>query len=126
VRLEWLCRLEDAARRRMLRGGNDDLAAIANRAIEVFAELGDDAGLARAWRRLALASLSEWRYADAASQAERALEHAERAGDHSDDVALADTYCTALYYGPEPAPAAANRCRELLESLGDDRMVRAV
>jgi class 3 adenylate cyclase/tetratricopeptide (TPR) repeat protein len=126
VRLEWLCRLEGAARRKMLRGGDDDLVAVANHAIEVFAELGDDAGLARAWRRLALASLGEWRYADAAAQAERALEHAKQAGDNSDDVALADTYCTALYYGPEPAPAAAQRCRDLLESFGADRMVRAV
>jgi tetratricopeptide (TPR) repeat protein len=126
VRLEWFCRLEDAARRRMLRDGDDDLVAVANRAIEVFAALGDDAGLARAWRRLALASLGEWRYADAAAQAERALEHARQAGDSSDDVALADTYCTALYYGPEPAPAAAQRCRDLLESFGSDRMVRAV
>jgi class 3 adenylate cyclase len=126
VRLEWLCRLEDAARRNMLRGGDDDLVAVATRAIEVFENLGDHAGLARAWRRLALASIGEWRYGDAAAQAERALEHAARAGDHTDDVALTDTYCTALYYGPEPAAAAARRCRELLESLGSDRMVRAV
>jgi tetratricopeptide (TPR) repeat protein len=126
VRLEWLCRLDGAARRRMLRGGDDDLVAVATQAIRVFSELGDDAGLARAWRRLALASASEWRYADAAMQAERALEHAERAGDHADDVALADTYCSALLFGPEPAPAAAARCRELLERYGAERMVRAV
>ena len=126
VRLEWLCRLDGAARRRMLRGGDDDLVAVATKAIGVFSELGDDAGLARAWRRLALASASEWRYADAAMQAERALEHAERAGDHVDDVALADTYCSALLFGPEPAPAAAGRCRELLERYGGERMVRAV
>jgi class 3 adenylate cyclase/tetratricopeptide (TPR) repeat protein len=126
VRLEWLCRLEESARRRMLRAGDDDLIAVATEAIEVFSKLGDDAGLARAWRRLALASVTEWRFADAASQAERALEHAARAADRADDVALADTYCTALYYGPEPAPVAAQRCRELLGSLGNDRMVRAV
>jgi class 3 adenylate cyclase len=126
VRLEWLCRLDGAARRRMLRGGDDDLVAVATKAIGVFSELGDDAGLARAWRRLALASASEWRYADAAMQAERALEHAERAGDRVDDVALADTYCSALLFGPEHAAAAAARCRELLERYGGERMARAV
>jgi len=126
VRLEWICRLDGAARRRMLRGGDDDLVAVATEAIRVFSELGDDAGLARAWRRLALASASEWRYADAAMQAERALAHAERAGDHADDVALTDTYCSALLFGPEPAPAAAARCRELLDRYGGERMVRAV
>jgi class 3 adenylate cyclase len=126
VRLEWLCRLEDAARRRMLRGGDHDLVSVANQAIEVFSELGDDAGLARAWRRLALASISEWRFADGAIQAERALQHARRAGDHSEDVALTDTYCTALLFGPEPAPTAAAWCRELLGTYGADRMTRAV
>src|SRR5581483_6745169 len=126
VRLEWLCRLEDAARRRMLRGGDHDLVSVANQAIEVFSRLGDDAGLARAWRRLALASISEWRFADGAVQAERALQHARRAGDHSEDVALTDTYCTALLFGPEPAPTAASWCRELLETYGADRMTRAV
>ncbi|HEY2371201.1 MAG TPA: adenylate/guanylate cyclase domain-containing protein [Gaiellaceae bacterium] len=126
VRLEWSSRLEEAARRRLLRAGNDDVIAVATEAIEVFTSLGDDAGLARAWRGLALASVTEWRFADAAAQAERALQHAVRAGDTTDDVALADTYCTALYYGPEPASAAAQRCRELLESFADSRMVRAV
>jgi class 3 adenylate cyclase/tetratricopeptide (TPR) repeat protein len=126
IHLEWTSRLEEAARRRMIRAGDDDVIAVATKAIEVFTSLGDDAGLARAWRGLALASVTEWRFADAAAQAERALEHALRAGDTTDDVALADTYCTALYYGPEPAPAAAQRCRELLESFADSRMVRAV
>jgi predicted ATPase len=126
VRLEWTSRLEEAARKRLLRSGDDDVIAVATEAIEVFTSLGDDAGLARAWRGLALASVTEWRFADAAAQAERALEHAVRAGDTTDDVALADTYCTALYYGPEPAPTAAQRCRELLESFADSRMVRAV
>jgi predicted ATPase len=126
VHLEWSSRLEEAARRRMIRAGDDDVIAVATEAIEVFTSLGDDAGLARAWRGLALASVTEWRFADAAAQAERALAHAQKAGDTTDDVALADTYCTALYYGPEPAPAGAQRCRELLESFADSRMVRAV
>lgn len=126
TRLEWLCRLEESARRRMLRTGDDDLVAVATEAIRVFSPLGDELGLSRAWRRLAVASLGEWRYADAAMQAERALVHARRADDRSDDIALADTYCTALLYGPEPASSAEARCRELLMSFGDDPMVRAV
>ena len=114
VRQEWYGRLERAARLHQLHPSDDELGKVATEAIRVFASLGDDAGLCRSWRRLALLSYSTGRCGDAAAQAERALEHARRAGDAGEVARTADLYCSALVYGPEPAGSAARRCRELL------------
>jgi class 3 adenylate cyclase len=125
VRQEWYARLERAARGRLLRTGDDDLVEVATEAIRVFDALADDTGLARAWRRLALVSMTNWQYAEAAARAHHALEHTQRSDDRGDDVAIADLFCTALLNGPEPAARAAARCRELLSSLPPSRVVSA-
>jgi class 3 adenylate cyclase/tetratricopeptide (TPR) repeat protein len=124
-RQEWYARLERAARGRLLRTGDDDLVEVATEAVRVFESLGDDTGLARAWRRLALVSMTNWRYAEGAERAQRALEHARRSDDRADDVAIADIFCTALLNGPEPAQRATDRCRELLSSLPPSPVVTA-
>ena len=124
-RQEWYARLERAARGRLLRTGDDDLVEVATEAVRVFGSLGDDTGLARAWRRLALDSMTNWRYAESAERAQRALEHARRSDDRTDDVPIADIFCTALLNGPEPVPQATARCRELLSSLPPIPVVHA-
>jgi class 3 adenylate cyclase len=125
LRQEWHARLDRAARIRVQRGHDDDLAAVATEAVRVFGSLGDDRGLSQAWRRLALVSLTDWRFADAAEQAGRALEHARRAGDGSENAGLADVLCTALLFGAEPADAASRRCLELLDELEPAQPVTA-
>ncbi|MGZ8717407.1 MAG: ATP-binding protein, partial [Gaiellaceae bacterium] len=122
---EWYARLERAARGRLLRTGDDDLIEVATEAVRVFGSLGDDTGLARAWRRLALVSMTNWRYVDGAVRAQRALEHARRSDDRADDVSIADIFCTALLNGPEPVPQAVARCRELLSSLPPSPVLNA-
>ena len=124
-RQEWYARLERAARQRQLHLGGDDLAAIATEAVEVFGALGDHAGLARAWRRLALVSYSTYHFAEAAHAAERALDHARRADDAAESARTVDVYCSSLLYGPEPAPSATLRCRELLADAASNRIVEA-
>ena len=124
-RQEWYARLERAARGRLLRTGDDDLVEVATEAVRVFGSLGDDTGLARAWRRLALDSMTHWQYAEGAERAQRALEHARRSSDRADDVGIADIFCTALLNGPEPVEQAAARCRELLSSLPPSPVVNA-
>ena len=125
VRQEWFARLDRAARKQVERHGSDELAAVAAEALRIFGELGDDAGLSRALRRIAIVSLEEWRFDDAAAQAERALGHAKRAGDTSEYAGLADVFCTALLFGTEPAVSAARRCRELLAGFEQMATVRA-
>jgi class 3 adenylate cyclase len=125
LRREWHARLDRAARIRVQRGHDDDLAAVATEAVHVFGSLGDDLGLSQAWRRLALVSLTDWRFADAAQQAGRALEHARLAGDSSENAGLADVLCTALLFGSEPAEPASRRCRKLLGDLEPAQPVTA-
>jgi class 3 adenylate cyclase len=115
VQQEWYARLERAARVHQLHTAADDLGAVATEAVRVFGSLGDDAGLCRAWRRLALLSYSDGHCADAATQAERSLEHARRAGDDAEVTRTADLFCSALVYGPEPVESATRRCLALLD-----------
>ena len=125
VQQEWYGRLERAARRHQLHAADDDLGEVATEAVRVFGSLGDDAGLCRAWRRLALLSYSAGHCAEAAEQAERALEHARRADDAAEVTRTADLFCSALVYGPEPAARAARRCRELLDDDAPSRVLEA-
>jgi class 3 adenylate cyclase len=125
VQQEWYARLERAARMHQLHAPGEDLGAVATEAVRVFGELGDDAGLCRAWRRLALLSYSDGRCADAAAQAERSLEHARRAGDDAEVTRTADLFCSALVYGPEPAESATQRCRALLDDGRQSRVLEA-
>src|SRR5919201_1432876 len=95
--------------------GTDELVATAEAAVPVFEELGDDVGLAQA---LWLIGLSDWnrcRGAHATALVERALVHAERAGDrHWRDQALGLLGISALT-GPDPVEEALARCAELIE-----------
>ena len=125
VREEWYGRLERAARDHATHTGRDELVEVATEAIAVFESIDDDLGLARAWRRLALASHTSCRFADAASQSERALRHAQRTGDAAEEARIVDVLCSALLFGPEPARSAIVRCRSLLEAAGSNRVLEA-
>jgi predicted ATPase len=61
--------------------GVDELRRVAEEALAVFDELGDEAGLARAWQSIAIAhvSLCQWAEVELARRLE--LAHARRAGD---------------------------------------------
>jgi len=124
-RQEWYARLERAARMHQLHATEDELGAVATEAVRVFGSLGDDSGLSRAWRRLALLSYSNGRCAEAAEQAERALAHARRTDDAAEVARTADLYCSALVYGPEPAASATDRCRRLLAEGTPGRVLQA-
>jgi class 3 adenylate cyclase len=125
MREEWYGRLEHAARLHATHAARDDLVEVATEAISVFESLDDDLGLARAWRRLALASHTHCHFADAASRSERALGHARRAGDAAEEARIVDVLCSALLFGPEPAQSAIERCRALLDAAATNRLLEA-
>jgi class 3 adenylate cyclase/tetratricopeptide (TPR) repeat protein len=118
-RVEWYARLDRAARRRLTAtDAGAELGRVAAEAARVFEELGDDLGLARAWRGLAQAARRGCRFGETEKAAERALAHAEAAGDSAETAGIVDLLCTALLFGPAPADRAATRCAEI--SAGAD------
>ena len=125
-RTEWYARLDRSARGGY--SGSDaaaELERVATEAVGVFGELGDDLGLARAWRLLAQVARRGCRFAEAQEAADRALAHAEAAG-HSNEVAgIVDLLCTALLYGPAHAEPASGRCAELADGSTGNRMLEA-
>ncbi len=125
-RLEWYVRLEAAAQQSQTASmPGVELAVVAEQAVRVFEELRDDAGLARALRRVALVERGRCRYAATKDVAERARRHARRAGDRQEEARIVDLICMALLYGPDPAPAAAERCRRLLRETSGNLALEA-
>ncbi len=97
-----------------------ELFDVAEGAIATFEELGDDLGLARAWRLVAQAHYLARKAGPSAEAAERALAHARRAGDRFEERELVEWLGTALVLGPAHALEAARRCEQLLEEAAGD------
>jgi DNA-binding SARP family transcriptional activator/class 3 adenylate cyclase len=93
---------------------------VAGRGISVFEELGDELGLARAYRLLAQAHYLARRGGPSVEASERALEHGRRAGDRFEQREIVAWFCVALMLGPTTAPDAATRCEELLSDPRHD------
>ena len=125
LRLEWYARLERAGRNTMSSGDTAGLARIAEHAIGIFEELGDEIGLARAWRRVALAASAERRWGAAVEAWERASRHAAASGDESEAARAADALCSALIFGPTPVDEALARIERLLDGAEGNVMLRA-
>ncbi len=113
--LHWHGVLEQTVRAQARgRAGLDDVQATATQAREAFTRLGDELGVARAGRRLAWVNIVRCEFEAAAGAAEEALAHARRAGDSREETRIADVLCTALLWGPTPAPKALERCEAML------------
>jgi class 3 adenylate cyclase/tetratricopeptide (TPR) repeat protein len=95
--------------------------AEAERAIPVFDAVGDDAGLARAWRIVQWVHAAACRFEETAQAAHKAMEHARRAGDRRQEGRAAAAYAMAALYGPTPVDEAIARCEEVLERSRGDR-----
>jgi len=97
------------------RRSTEEVGREAERAIAALTELGDDAGLARAWLLLGEVDNVKGRMAAMAQAAEHAIGHARRAGELSKvDLALS-RLAIALPFGPMPVEEAIKRARELLD-----------
>jgi class 3 adenylate cyclase/tetratricopeptide (TPR) repeat protein len=98
----------------------------AKRAIEVFTELGDDHGLARAWHLLGRVAWMNGQAAAMEAANERGLEHARRAENEGDVAAILRALAMAALFGPRPVDEALARCSELERQARGDRRVGAV
>jgi DNA-binding SARP family transcriptional activator/class 3 adenylate cyclase len=102
-----------------------ELIDVGERAIVVFEDLGDELGLARAWRLVAQAHYLGRRLALCAEASERALEHAHRAGDRFEEREIVEWLVIALLLGPLPVPEAVRRCERLLDETVDNPLLQA-
>ncbi|HZB03320.1 MAG TPA: adenylate/guanylate cyclase domain-containing protein [Actinomycetota bacterium] len=90
----------------------------AERMIATLAELGDDVGLARAWRLVGDLHWAQSRYAAADEALARAISHARRAGDAREEADSLGRYVGSGAYGPAHVGEVERRCNELLSSSG--------
>ena len=102
-----------------------DDSSVAEAAIPILEELGDDAGLAKAWWLKSEPDVNACRWGARADALERALEHARRAGDRAEVATMTFLHAQALYLGPTPVPEAIAQCRRYLAEYPDDRLLEA-
>jgi predicted ATPase/DNA-binding SARP family transcriptional activator len=102
-----------------------ELIETAQRTIAVFDDIGDELGLARAWRLLAQSHYLDRHFEACVDASERALVHARRAGDRFEAREIVEWLVIALLLGPMPAERAAERCRSLLRESAEDRLIVA-
>ena len=93
-----------------------DAVAEAERLIAVLEGLGDELGLARAWRLMGDLYWTQARYGAADAALARAIEHARRAGAAREESDALGRYTGSGTYGPAPADEIQRRCDELMGS----------
>jgi class 3 adenylate cyclase/tetratricopeptide (TPR) repeat protein len=101
----------------------DDLQRVGEHAIGVFAGAADDLGVARAWYLLAQTHWLRCHYGEVQATLERAIAHAQRAGDAREEARNRWRLAAALALGPTPADAAIEHCLEILASAPENRML---
>jgi tetratricopeptide (TPR) repeat protein len=97
--------------------GLDALRETADSAVIAFRELGDDVGLAWAWSARGQVRRFRGHFAAAANAAEKAAEHARRAGRDRDEVAALRDMARAIVDGPAPVKDAMTRCQAILAAV---------
>ncbi len=103
----------------------EETQAVAERAMEVFRRVGDEAGLARAWLEVADVHWTRCHVAESEQVLERALKHADRAGVSREQSRILGDLARAAVVGPRPVEDAIRRCNAILERAGDDVILSA-
>ena len=98
-----------------------DAVRQARRAITVFELVGDQVGLAKAWRIIGSVHANALRYGEAAAAVERAIACARAGGDARLERRNTGAYAIAAVYGPTPVAEGIKRCREIGEHAAGDR-----
>jgi predicted ATPase/class 3 adenylate cyclase len=106
-------------------GSVEEIVAVADKVIPLLEELEDDFGLAKAWWLKSEVHVNACRWGKRAANLERALEHARKAGDASEQASLASFLVQALYYGPTPVDDAITLAEDLLAERPSDRSLQA-
>ncbi len=92
----------------------------AERAIRIFELVGDQVGLAKAWRIIGSVHATALEYGPATAAVDRAIACARLAGDTRQERRNMGAFTMACVFGPLPVPAAIERCREIEAGSGGD------
>jgi tetratricopeptide (TPR) repeat protein len=99
---------------------------VAEDAVRTFERGDDHGGIARAWHHVAMVHWLQSRAAEMEEVLERALTHAESAGDWQMQSRILGYLARAIMTGPRPAAEGIARCTAILERAGDDVVLAAV
>ena len=97
----------------------------ASKAIKVLEEIGDDAGLARAWLLLNDVRWMTGGVLEAQKAAKRAADHARRAGNSQEEARSLACYAICLLHGPTPVAEARRILERLLETAAGNPYIEA-
>jgi len=103
-----------------------EIASEVEQAIEVLGDLGDELGLSRAWSLLSNVRMMSGQGASAEEAAERAAEHARRAGSAGDEARALAELGYLIAFGPTPVEEGRRRSEELLERVQDNGAAEAL
>jgi DNA-binding SARP family transcriptional activator len=98
-------------------GKLEDVLSEAEDAVAVFEEEGDDLGLARAWSLVSNARSLSCEIAESAEAAQRAAEHARRAGSPGEETWAVDLLAWATHYGPMPVDECIRLWQRVLQQV---------
>jgi DNA-binding SARP family transcriptional activator len=103
-----------------------DMLLVAEKAVKTFARGGDDGGIARAWHHVAMVHWIQSRAAEMEHVLERAMMHAERAGDRQMQSRILGFVARTAVMGPRPVAEGIERCTLILVRAKDDVVLTAV
>jgi class 3 adenylate cyclase/tetratricopeptide (TPR) repeat protein len=103
----------------------DEVDSEARRLIALFGDLGDDFGLARAWRLCSWVPFVEARGVACEEALEQAVDHARRAGAEREELHSLLYLAEQGLYGTIPIAAGIRRCEAILQRVGGSRLAEA-
>jgi class 3 adenylate cyclase/tetratricopeptide (TPR) repeat protein len=125
--LEWMARVELLEVEAQTEPGEADRGRReVEQAIAALEELGDDAGLAKAWHVAAILSWLEGRAEETTAALERAVEHAAKSGDRRQEAEDLSLLTMTSSWGPVPADEGIRRTRQIIDRSRGHRKVEAL
>jgi hypothetical protein len=94
--------------------------------IRVLEHVGDEEGLAGAWRAMAGLRMMDAHWGAAAKAIEKVIAHARKAGNRVLEIRAAPNLAICAEFGPTPVDEAIRVCNELIGRSGGDRKVEAI
>jgi class 3 adenylate cyclase/tetratricopeptide (TPR) repeat protein len=98
----------------------------AERAVRIFELVGDQLGLAKAWRIIGSVHATALAYGPATAAVERAIACARLAGDTRQERRNMGALTMACVFGPMPVPEAIERCGEIEAGSGGDHRTQGL